>query len=297
MTRSRGGRRERAGGAQREAGSGSTRLPRGAVRLLEALAAPQGSAIADPIDEARVVVRGTVDRRGVSLSAGAFARADADRLAAADLASWTSGGVVRRLGVTEAGRAWLRRGADPAEPFAAQHRIAAVSERLDPDDGAARRVAVNAAESPLSWLASRRNRDGTPFLSPAAFAAGERLRRDITIAGIMPGVTVDWSRLGGGGGGEGRAPGDRQTMTEALVAARQRIARAGEVLGGDDLDLLVDVCGFLKGLATIERERGWPARSAKVLVARALDRLARHYGLAAEARGPARSAGIAVWRA
>jgi hypothetical protein len=215
---------------------------------------------------------------------------------AADLAAGQGAGRARSPHVPDAGRAWLRRSADPAEPFAAQHRAATTGVRPDPHDGAPRKVALNAAESPLAWLAGRRNRDGTPFLDAASLEAGERFRRDLTMAGIMPGVTVDWSRFGGGGTPRGGAP-ERQSMTEALVAARQRIAGACAALGTEDTDLLVDVCGFLKGLSTIERERGWPARAGKMLLARALRRLAEHYGLSAEASGPARAKRIGAWRA
>ena len=156
-------------------------------------------------------------------------------------------------------------------------------------------VTVDEAESPLAWLARRRGRDGRALIEPHQLQAGERLRADFTRANLMPRTTSNWAspissdRRGAGG--------DRSSaFTETMIAARQRVHQALDAVGPEFAGLLLDVCCFLKGLEDIERERAWPARSAKVVLQLALDRLARHYGYAAQARGRAQ-APIRTWLA
>lgn len=149
-------------------------------------------------------------------------------------------------------------------------------------------VDIDITESPLAWLARRRGRDGRAFIDGVQLMAGERLRADFTRAQMMPRMTADWS-------GAGRDPARLGTQpmmnaSEAALAAKQRVGRAMEGVGPEFSGLLMDVCCFLKGMERVEQERGWPLRTGKVVLGLALDRLARHYGLSRELRGPNRSA-------
>jgi hypothetical protein len=156
-------------------------------------------------------------------------------------------------------------------------------------------VTIDEAESPLAWLARRRGRDGRALIEPPQLQAGERLRADFTKAHLMPRTTSNWAsplsanRRGAGGNRAG-------AFTETMIAARQRVHQALDAVGPEFAGLLIDICCFLKGLDDVERERAWPARSAKVVLQLALDRLARHYGYAAQARGPAK-ASVRTWLA
>lgn len=172
--------------------------------------------------------------------------------------------------------------------FRAQHLDLSVRDLMT--DTGVMQVIVNDSESPLAWLARRKGRDGRAMIGPDQFIAGERLRADFTRGHLTPRVTSSWSGIGRtkgvGGGGE---------MTDLIVASRQRVRSALEACGPEFAGLLLDVCCFLRGLEDVERERGWPSRSAKVVLQLALDRLVRHYGLRTETRGE--SAAIRTWLA
>lgn len=265
-------------------------LSKEAQRLLVALGLPEARAFIDPTDENGVILR--KKRAGVSVGAGRFSRAAAETLGRRDLARWQQAGAGQTsLYLTDVGRAYLRRADAPEadSAFFHQHR-----ETVDTSIGSgrdAKRVRVDLDESPLDWLRRRKGRDGQPMIDEASYQAGERLRRDITLAGLLPGVTARWDATPSGG------PSSPADATDRMVAARQRVRNAFDAIGADFSDLLMDLCGFLKGLELIERERHWPPRSGKVVVRLALSRLAEHYGIETAARGPAASRGIRTWQA
>ncbi len=175
--------------------------------------------------------------------------------------------------------------------FRARHL--ALAEREIVSEFGRATVTVDDAESPLAWLARRRGRDGRALIEPHQLQAGERLRADFTRAHLMPRTTASWSSPIS----SGRRGGERAAAaTDAMVAARQRVHLALNSVGPEFAGLLIDICCFLKGLADIERERAWPARSGKVVLLLALDRLARHYGYAAQTRG-AKRAPVRTWLA
>jgi hypothetical protein len=172
--------------------------------------------------------------------------------------------------------------------FRGQH-LALARQQID-NGGGPVAVTIDEQESPLAWLARRRARDGRAFIEPHQLQAGERLRRDFTVADLMPHVTMNWDNPLSSGGAA--AAGASDTMTDA----RRRVHAALESVGPELAGLLLDVCCFLKGLEDVERERRWPPRSGKVVLQLALDRLGRHYGYAAETRGRER-APVRTWLA
>ena len=187
-------------------------------------------------------------------------------------------GLARRRGamleLSEAGRSCAAGLAQRGEPLTARPREIEQAE-ITGDTGA-ETVPVNAAESPLAQLSRLKGRDGSPFLSAQEREAGERLRGDFTRAQMLPRLGANWEAsvaTGRRGGG----PGGRADLTDAALAARLRVEKALDAVGPELSGVLVDICCFLKGIETVEFERGWPVRSAKLMLKTALSALARHY--------------------
>jgi hypothetical protein len=81
-------------------------------------------------------------------------------------------------------------------------------------------------------------------------------------------------------------PGAGAELSDLAIDARRRLATVLDQLPADCAGVVLDVCGYLKGLQLVESERGWPRRSAKLVLRIGLDQAAGLLGLGAEARGP-----------
>lgn len=208
---------------------------------------------------------------GTSLGAGYVPEEAADALVAEGRACWSDAGRTRHL---------------IAAAEAPSGR--SLASRVMVVEGVARTVLVDERESPLLWLHRRMGKDGKPQISADQFAAGERFRADLTLAQMLPRTTMNWD-ASQAPGMRGAGPRDAASAPDSAVAARQRVRNACERLGPELSGLAIDVCGFLKGLDQIERERRWPARSAKIVLRLALSSLATHYGISLERARGARS--------
>jgi hypothetical protein len=172
-----------------------------------------------------------------------------------------------------------REGTELARQLGARKRATASPEveigtvAIETENGF-RNVLANLSESPLAQLTRMKTKAGKAFLSTREFEAGERLRSDYTRGQLMPRMGANWIASVASGR---RAGGGVAELTDAALGARLRVEGAIYTVGPELSGVLLDVCCFLKGLEQVEMERGWPVRSAKVVLKTALGVLARHY--------------------
>lgn len=134
---------------------------------------------------------------------------------------------------------------------------------------------ANLGESPIAWLARRKDVSGRPWLTPAEAAAGERLRADMETARRGPSLTMRWDALprAGSGGSAPADPGD-----QALAAAR-RVEQALTAVGPRLRPILTRICIHGDSLQLAETGLGLRRRQGKTVLRQALQALAEHYGI------------------
>jgi hypothetical protein len=253
----------------------------GLTALILALCA-EPTARLEQRDDGRYAVNSSARARAASVS-----DATVRRLAVQGLLEEAQPG---RFVAAPAARGWLKRQASSEHGFRAQHSdLVETCEAGDRD----RKVLVNLDESPVASLARRPGKNGEPWLTADLSTAAERLRRDFEIGQLQPRVTANWSASVNDGRRTGDGAGVKD-LTDMALAARLRVDRAMRAVGPELSGVLVDICCFLKGLEMVERERQWPARSAKLVLRLALASLARHYGLTAATTGKP-SVGLRHW--
>ncbi len=193
------------------------------------------------------------------------------RLQSAGLVAVTAAGRIR---LTTAAAGLLPDGPSGDGESGPPRRVLVETEILE--EAGRRQAAANAAESPLGLLSRRKDKSGRPFLTRAEVEAGERLRTDYTRGQILPRMGANWQAAVASGRRDG-SRGSVSELTDAALGARRRAERALVAVGPELAGVLVDICCFLKGLETVEMERRWPARSAKIVLKTGLSALARHY--------------------
>lgn len=180
-----------------------------------------------------------------------------------------------QLTPTTATSAFLKRAMimDHDEVFQEQHReCELISTQVDGEWHTVRR---NELSSPLQALTRLKDRDGQAYFSSEALEAGNRLASDFQRGNLSPRITASWEpRLSQRAKGQA---GGAQDLTDSAMAARLRFSSAADAMGPELSGVAIDVCCFEKGLEVVERERQWPARSAKLMLRTALQSLARHY--------------------
>lgn len=135
--------------------------------------------------------------------------------------------------------------------------------------GKRRTATVNIGESPIAWLHSRGH------LDTRLFEAGEALRRDYERAQLSANVTMRWDPV------RVKSTGDLGlSASEKQIAAKSRFDAALLQAGSGLQDVLWRVVCAGEGLPDAEKALGWPARSGKLVLKLALERVADFYRIA-----------------
>ena len=149
---------------------------------------------------------------------------------------------------------------------------------MQPDGRLAIRRA-NLGESPIAWLARRRDAEGRPLLTPAQIAAGERLRTEGERALAGPSLTMRWDALPRSSSGAGGGSSARVEPTDQALSAARRVEAALTACGPRLRPIVERICIRDASLQLAETGLGLRRRQGKLLLREGLQALAQHYGI------------------
>lgn len=188
--------------------------------------------------------------------------------------------VIERPGLTlRQGGGWLPRAANdhaPPAPPPGRPGVIEGERAVMEGDGRLTMRRANLGESPILWLARRKDQSGRPWLSSAEVAAGERLRAEAEIALSGPSLTMRWDalpRTGSGGGATRMEPTDR------ALSAAARVQAALDACGPRLRAMVEQVCIHGTSLQLAEQALSLRRRQGKTLLKQGLQALADHYAV------------------
>lgn len=196
-----------------------------------------------------------------------FDRSLAEAMALNGWISIRNQGRVSSYTISAAGRTALRQHSGRTEIH-----VTAISET---GTLAPRRARYGPVESPVAVLARRRDKSGKPFLESANVQAADWLREDYVKAQLEE-VEIETAQALLIALDTRKIPGSNLGLP-GTKAARRRVSDVLRDLGPGLGDVTLRCCCRLEGVEAAEQALGWSARSGKIVLRIALQRVTRHY--------------------
>lgn len=236
-----------------------------AMRYLRDLTVP-GALLIVASDMPKAVIT-REDSNGTPQRVAVLDRHLAEAMALMDWITCRAQGRVSSYGISQAGRLALRNycagQGDIGDPIA------------ENDDCPPRRMRYGIVDSPVTVLARRRDKSGAPFLDTHLVQAAERLREDYVMAQLdkvdLVGAQDLIKAL------EARKVPGPNVAPPGTRAARKRVLEVFRDLGPGLGDMALRCCCHLEGVESAENALGWSARSGKIVLRIALQRMSRQY--------------------
>lgn len=185
-------------------------------------------------------------------------------------------GLRRREGGGWQARVTATRGSrqQPASPPAGRPGMIDGTREVIMPDGRMVPLKANLGESPILWLARRKDASGRPWLATAEVAAGERLRLEAEMAVRGTSITMSWDALPQARSGSTRPiePGER------AIHAGQRVKQALDACSPHLRAMLEQVCIHGSSLQLAEQQLCLRRRQGKSVLKAGLQQLSQHYG-------------------